>query len=332
MSATLTMRSPALPWSIDPQESRRFQRILQVALGVFLLLSSVLLLVEPPPVDRAEAEALPPRLAKVLIEQVKEPLPKPPPVVVEKQPKKEQEQAVEVPSAAVKEVPRSVEVSRPKEARSAAAEAPVQSAEEQVRGARERAGKTGLLVMRDQLAALREIGTESLTRNQVSVGTEGTDRRVERDLIGKKATAGSGGVATTGVAHGGGGSLAGRQTTKVATAGGGAPSLAAVQAEERAAKRTNEEIKLAFDANKSAIYGIYRRALRENPLLEGRVVLKLTIDASGQVTACSVVSSALKDPALEEKIVARVQLINFGARPKVETWTGTYHIDFVPAG
>ena len=204
---------------------------------------------------------------------------------------------------------------------------------QEVAEARERASKTGLVAMRDQLAALRDLGnTDSLRQEQTQVGTEGTERRVERDLIGKAATAGSGGVATKSIAHAGGGTLQGRQTAKVGGPAGGGPSLAEIERESKGSKRTAEEIKLAFDANKSAIYGIYRRALRANPLLEGRVVLKLTIDPSGQVSACSIVSSALKDPELEEKLVARVQLINFGTRPKLETWTGTYHIDFVPSG
>lgn len=331
MSAAGITFSPALPWSIDPRESVRFRRIVGGALILFLLLSTLLAVVKPPPVERAEAEKLPPRLARVLVEQ-KAPLPKPEPVVVEPVVKKELEQKPEVvPPEAAKEVVTSAPESRARAPKSETADARQPTAEEQVRGARERAAKTGLLVMRDQLAALRDIGSESLSQNQVSVGLEGTERRAERDLITKKATAGSGGVATKGVAYGGGGSLAARETTKVAGARGGAPSLAAVQEEERASKRTDEEIKLAFDANKSAIYGIYRRALRENPLLEGRVLLKLTIEPSGQVTACNIVSSTLKAPALEEKIIARIQLINFGARPKVETWSGTYHIDFVPS-
>jgi TonB family protein len=166
----------------------------------------------------------------------------------------------------------------------------------------------------------------------VQVGSEGTERRVERDLIGKAATAGSGGVATKSIAHAGGGTLQGRQTSKVGGPAGGGPSLAEVEREAKGSKRTGEEIKLAFDANKSAIFGIYRRALRSNPLLEGSVVFKLTVDPSGQVTACSIVSSDLKDRELEEKLVARIQLINFGTRPRLETWTGNFKMDFLPSG
>ena len=52
--------------------------------------------------------------------------------------------------------------------------------------------------------------------------------------------------------------------------------------------------------------------------------------ASGQVTACSVVTSELHDAVLGQKISARVKLFDFGAR-EVETVTITYPIDFLPA-
>lgn len=47
--------------------------------------------------------------------------------------------------------------------------------------------------------------------------------------------------------------------------------------------RTREEIELVFDRNKSAIYSLYSRALRDNPALQGKVVLEVTIAPSGDV-------------------------------------------------
>jgi len=64
--------------------------------------------------------------------------------------------------------------------------------------------------------------------------------------------------------------------------------------------------------------------------LQGKIVLKLTIAPSGQVTMCKVVSSTLKAPALERKIELRVRLFNFGAK-KVPAVTISYPIDFFPA-
>ncbi len=49
------------------------------------------------------------------------------------------------------------------------------------------------------------------------------------------------------------------------------------------ASRSIEEIKLVFERNKGAIYAIYNRALREDPSLQGKVVLELKISPSGEV-------------------------------------------------
>ena len=85
-----------------------------------------------------------------------------------------------------------------------------------------------------------------------------------------------------------------------------------------------------FDRNKGAIYALYSRALRDQPDLQGKMVLEFTIAPSGEVTMCRVVSSEIKDAELERKIVARVRLFRFEARD-VETITTTKPIDFFPA-
>jgi TonB family protein len=96
------------------------------------------------------------------------------------------------------------------------------------------------------------------------------------------------------------------------------------------AGRSLEEIKLVFDRNKGAIYTIYNRMLRNDPALQGKVVLKLTIAPSGQVLDCKIVSSELRSPELERKLVARIKQFDFGAK-KVDTMVVTYPIDFLPS-
>ena len=95
------------------------------------------------------------------------------------------------------------------------------------------------------------------------------------------------------------------------------------------ASRSEEEIALVFDRNKGAIYALYGRALREQPDLQGKLVLEFTIAPDGEVTECHVVSSELHDPDLERKIVARVKLFRFEARD-VAAITTTKPIEFVP--
>ena len=96
------------------------------------------------------------------------------------------------------------------------------------------------------------------------------------------------------------------------------------------ASRSREEIELVFDKNKGAIFALYNRALRRDPSLEGKLVLRLTIDPNGAVSFCEIVSSELGDSELERKLVQRVKLFRFEARD-VEAITTTKPIDFFPA-
>ncbi len=66
------------------------------------------------------------------------------------------------------------------------------------------------------------------------------------------------------------------------------------------------------------------------PDLQGKVVLQLTIAPWGEVTDCRIISSELKDPELERKLIARVKLFKFEEKD-VEALTATKTIDFFPA-
>src|SRR5262245_45902672 len=75
-------RSYGLPWEIDPQEQQRLRRMVAWGLGAVLLLGVVLPLIHLSPVVEAPTEAVPDRLARLMIQQVK-----PPPPVVQPKPK-----------------------------------------------------------------------------------------------------------------------------------------------------------------------------------------------------------------------------------------------------
>ena len=96
------------------------------------------------------------------------------------------------------------------------------------------------------------------------------------------------------------------------------------------ASRSIEEIKLVFERNKGAIYAIYNRALREEPALQGRVVLELKIAPAGQVTDLRIVSSELRSTDLERKLLARIKSFDFGAKD-VDFMTVTWPVDFLPS-
>ena len=96
------------------------------------------------------------------------------------------------------------------------------------------------------------------------------------------------------------------------------------------ASRSIEEIKLVFERNKGAIYAIYNRALREDPALQGKVVVELKIAPSGGVVDCRVVSSELHAFELESKLLARIRQFDFGAKD-VDTMVVTWPVDFLPS-
>jgi len=95
------------------------------------------------------------------------------------------------------------------------------------------------------------------------------------------------------------------------------------------ASRSIEEIKLVFERNKGAIYAIYNRALREEPGLQGKVVLELKIAPSGSVE-CRIISSELKAAELEQKLLARIRQFDFGAKD-VDQMIVSWPVDFLPS-
>jgi TonB family protein len=200
--------------------------------------------------------------------------------------------------------------------------------------ARKKAAASGLLALSDQLAELRDLDVDKAVPALSLNAGAGEKSRVDRALLTARTGEGSGGIAVSNASSGfGGGStgLAGHTTAKVASSVEAAPA-SDVQRTGKSSKasRTREEVELVFDRNKSAIYALYARALRDNPALQGKVVLEVTIAPTGEVTDCRVLSSDLGDADLERKLVARVKMFRFEARD-VAPMTTTKPIEFFPA-
>jgi protein TonB len=303
-------RSYELAWEGDPDSASLFKKILRVGL-ILLVVFSLIFIFYPPPKKTHMEESVPPRLARVMIEQKPKPPPPPPPVVEQPKPKP------------VVEPDKKVAMVKP----------PVDLKQQ----AREKAQKQ-LNQVKDELADLREqLDTTPLAQTKNLSGSVGADSHAERNLITSKAGQGSSGITTSNMGSRGfgtgAGSLTGHDTGAVAS--GIAQSGLNARGPSRTgssgkAARSREEIELIFDRNKGAIYSLYSRALRDAPELQGKMVLEFTISPTGEVTMCRVVSSELNDPELEKKIVARVRLFRFEAKD-VETITTTKPIDFFPA-
>lgn len=300
-----------LPWSPTEEMEQRFRKVLRNLLIVCTLLGLVIaVLPEPEPVRMATPD-IPERIVSLVIEKQSRPPPPPPKVDATR------------PEQVVAEQP------KPPPPR------PQPTPQQRQPDARERAQQAGILQLQDQLADLRDrsvVEKATQTRNLSGKVAEAT--RSERSLVTSSVGAGSGGINTAELSRGyggGAGALTGHNTTQVTSAVMAAQADDGVRRDSGSTKaaRSREEIELIFDRNKTAIYALYTRALRDKPDLQGKLILELTIAPSGEVTHCAVVSSELNDPDLERKLVARVKLFRFEARD-VETITTTKPIDFLP--
>lgn len=310
-----------LPWTTGKSQDQKFQRLL----GIVFLTCAVLSLVWPflpvPEPDPFDVDEIPPRIAQLLLEE--KPLPPPPPPQVEEEPEPEPDDPEPEPEQVVENEPEPEPEPIPE---------PEPDREEV---AREQA-QAALMPFAEDLADLVDKDLlDQVADNRELSAAVGEAERNERSMITSNVGAASGGINTAEMSRNTGGSgIAGRSTTRVASPvagiGQSAGGAASRSGSSGKASRSREEIELVFDRNKGAIFALYNRALRQDPSLEGKLVLRLTIDPSGAVTFCEVVSSELGDPDLERKLVARVKLFRFEAKD-VEAITTTKPIDFFPA-
>lgn len=296
----LYWQEPILPWTAS-EHDKRFKRFVLISLLIFFIVGIIMpFLPRPEPVHK-ELKDVAPRLAKLILEKKKIP-PPPPPKPKAKKSEAKKEKAVKKP--------------KPKPKKQEAA--------------RKKAERTGLLAMRDELADLRESFNVDKLKKPLSRKAEKATQQANSQILTAKATKGSGGINTQQLSRAtGGNQLASRSTTGVSSnIGAGGPRERRTSSGQAA--RGEEEIELVFQRNKSAIFSLYNRALRKDPGLQGKVIVELTINANGQISKCRIVSSELNNPALERKLVARIKLFRFTAKP-VATITITYPIDFLPS-
>jgi TonB family protein len=201
--------------------------------------------------------------------------------------------------------------------------------------ARVKASKSGLLANLDDLAALRDqVDIDKFSKNQPKTVDPGDVSVVQRNIISSKVGGTSGGISapTSSGLSAGSGSLRGFYTQQVKDPNLGKSGQAATRAGGSGkASRSADEIALVFTKNKGAIDSMYARALRDNPALQGKVVIELTISPAGDVTGARIVSTELNDAEFETKLLARIRLFKFDAKD-VATLTATKPIDFFPAG
>lgn len=311
MSQTLMIRWDGYEFAEDAD--RRFRRLLLAVAVPFLVIGILSAIYKVDALKEgggtylatATVELLPPADA-VKAEKIEEPAPA-------EEDSKEQPQ-----EAAPKITEKPVDVKKP------VAETPPTPVET----ARDVAKRSGVLAFADQLNDLRNKGdaVDSNTLSPNVLSSKGAASNAGAASGGGEAAAlaaaaagssGIGGSGTAGVSRSQSGQgLGKRRTTTIdSPVGFGQDTSKSGDGGTRAKSgRTLEEIQLAFDRASGSFYAMHQRAMRENPTISGKVVLKITIEPSGSVSDVILVFSELGDPDLERKILARVKLINFGAK------------------
>jgi hypothetical protein len=206
-------------------------------------------------------------------------------------------------------------------------------------------GRAGILAFKEQFASLAqdelaprlgssaryaaadEIGLSS-SNSVLTTNTPGSSGGIDAGSLSRSVGGGGG-------RGGGGGGNGGMPGVKLVRA---TSSIGGVGGDDRPKAhtgpgvfRTDEEIQIVFDRYKSAFYRDYNRELRRNPTLQGKMVLRLTIEPDGAVSMCQMQSTDMDAPDLVAQVLTRVRTINFGAKDGVQAVTIVYPIDFLPA-
>ncbi|HEX6592362.1 MAG TPA: TonB family protein [Moraxellaceae bacterium] len=329
-----------LPWDPLPGESNR----LRVLMAIMLVLAFLIWLIVPhikiPEVKRAEAEAVPERLAKMVVQQ--KVTPPPPKKVEEVKPDENLPKVDTKPAEVAEKAPKAVVTDLQKSAAKARASKAIQDAG-----------------INDALADIRDMDVTAMAAprglpGQSGSGTGGNlitsteEAGTSRNLLTSRAGSGSGAgnAYAGGVSSGfGGGKAGGKGSAGMLGAGvaGGSGKLQSVNSgigteatnvngrvgKDGKSRRTAEDIRKTFDQYGGRLNNLYQRALRDDPTMQGTVRLKLTVSPDGSVSGVSVASSQLNNSELEAKILAVVKGFNFGAY-EVEIWSGTHDLNFFP--
>jgi len=311
-----------LPWATSNSD-QQFKKILLAFLFLFFCIALPVSYVTLPELTRAEKEALPPQLARVVLEQKLIP---PQPVVP---PKIEEKQIVEKPPEKTIEEKDSKPV--PVEKPQAKTDASVTTSNEATERARSVAKQSGILAIANELNELQN--TDSITENvrttvtttqneaathQASAVTAVTSQQAkviqQDDVVGQLQST----------------ELQSRDVKTQTTATEKAAVADNNMRQGKGGGRASSDISLVFNKNKAGLHSIYERERRKNSSLKGKIVFQLTIEPNGKVSSVKILSSELNNPELEARIIARIKLFIF-APTSDGTVTIDYPVEFIPS-
>jgi protein TonB len=306
-------------WQLSEDVDRRFRRWLITFFLPLLILGIIIPLLQLQGLERGGGVLEGDRYAELLQEKpaplapkaeepapAKEEKPKEEPIEPKPKPKPVEEKPVPVPQPT-----------------------PEVTQQQQVQQARQVASHTGVMAFADQLADLRDKNLKSVEQPSAlssvvtaQTGAGGSSGSSAPSNIAAAMNSTSGGISGVGTgeerrAQSGTGIGTRRTATMSSPVGFGEDRSRQGQGGDKLlAGRTLAEIQAVFDRNQGAFYSIFSRALRDDANLGagGKVVVSITIAPDGSVTDVTIVNSTFNNPELERKLLARVQLLNFGAK------------------
>lgn len=306
--SVITYEHLALQWTPERKRDHRFNVLATLFITGLLLVAIIVSTIELPKEERRARTLVPERIARFILQKEK--------------PQKIKPKPIPKPRLLIK--PTRKEVSR-------------KPLTKQEKKARNKAADSGLLALGNELTDL--IDTKSISamvgKKVTRSGTANKQVSVNTNVLSTNVSKGSGGVSAVDAP-----TIIGRTVLdtrqkllvqqSISSSSNGSVDKSKKKGYRGEGLRSEEEIAIVMDQNKSQLHSLYRRARRTNPGLKGKIVLAITILPTGQVKNIDIRSSELNDPRLESRLLARIKQFNFGVRG-VETVTVTYPIEFLPS-
>lgn len=305
-----------LPWVATAREDKTFQKWLKRNLLLLLALVIIISWLPIPVLEKEKPVKIETSKVRLILEKKpeKKPLPPPPkpdPVKQDSAPPKIADKPKKAHAAPKKAAPKAV--------------------------------NSGVAAFSKQLSSLRSsLDVAKLRARNTNVKT-GAAAFTQRSVLGSKsATATSGGISSDAVSRNGNSTqLAGHQSTSVSSplggggdgsgsGAGGADSGGGRHGSSVQGGRDMESIRRTFEQHKGAIYALYNRILRVDPVVEGKFVFHIVIEPDGSISTIKLVSSELGNNGLEQKLLTRIRSISFGPEDVIATPV-TYKFDFLPS-
>lgn len=291
-------------------QDKKFTRILQSLVGLYLLLAVVIPFIEQVEVSREIKEKVPVQLAKIMLKEKELPIPEKPKekLIEDKKPEEAKDK-------------KELKVEPPKTKRQVA---------------KQKAQTSGLAAMKDELFAMRdafEVKPAVTSKlNKASTSEVKVQRKLLASTANTQATNLSVAKTSQTVTSD---ELSTRATQQVrlseeevlaSTDTAVAESLAA----QKSGQRSEVALRRTLEANKSRLYARYNRALRKDPFLKGKVEFEIEILPSGKVNKVTIKSSELNNAKLERQLTVILRAIKFSAE-SVGTVVTIWSIDFLPS-